>query len=222
MPTALCKTCKAAFEFELLPIGNQKMIPNLCTPCAEERGKELERKQGDAKKREKEAQWAALCPPLYRDTDPHRLPKEPLQKALKWQMGAKGLLLRGETGRGKTRIATLLLNRLHHTDGLKVRTFFANHFSHSIEQRFGECEGAEWIAKLSEADVVFFDDLGKFKLTERVEAELFGLIEERIANLKPIIATTNLTGAALVEKMTEDRGAPLVRRLREFCELITV
>ena len=66
------------------------------------------------------------------------------------------------------------------------------------------------------------DDLGKAKLTERAEAELFGLVEHRIANLKPLIVTTNFVGDKLSDKLSEDRATPLVRRLREFNECVCV
>jgi DNA replication protein DnaC len=68
--------------------------------------------------------------------------------------------------------------------------------------------------------LIYFDDLGKLKLTERAEAELFGLIERRCANGCPIIATTNDTGETLSSRMTDNRGEAMVRRLREFCETI--
>jgi len=70
---------------------------------------------------------------------------------------------------------------------------------------------------LATVDVLFFDDFGKMKFTERVESELFAVIEKRTANCLPLILTTNFTGETLEERMTLDRGVPLVRRLREFC-----
>jgi DNA replication protein DnaC len=76
------------------------------------------------------------------------------------------------------------------------------------------------LQRLYSAPVVFLDDVGKCRLTERGEAELFGLVENRTANGKPIIATTNFVGDSLANTMRGETGQPLVRRLREFCDCI--
>jgi len=59
----------------------------------------------------------------------------------------------------------------------------------------------------------------------REQAAYYGVFEHRAAHLKPIIATMNTTGDMLLARMTEtgraDRGEPLIRRMREFCEIIT-
>ena len=66
--------------------------------------------------------------------------------------------------------------------------------------------------------MVLLDDLGKEKLTERVECEPFNLIEERSQHLRPIIVTTNTTGDTLESRFDDDRAGPFLRRVREFCE----
>jgi DNA replication protein DnaC len=73
---------------------------------------------------------------------------------------------------------------------------------------------------LARAEVLFFDDLGKVPLTERVEAEFFALIERRMARQLPITVTSNMTGDDLAAKASTDRGRPLIRRLREFCRVV--
>jgi DNA replication protein DnaC len=163
-------------------------------------------------------QWKGICPPLYRDTDPMRLPEVPLQTVLAWRYGSQGLLVHGDTGRGKTRAVFQLLRRLHFDEGRKIIRFGANDFGAECSKRFFDGDGSAWIAGLVKADVLFLDDLGKDRFTDRVESALFGLVEGRMSNLRPIIVTTNFFGDALASKMTGDRGQPLVRRLRESCQ----
>ena len=90
----------------------------------------------------------------------------------------------------------------------------------TAEEMVAGLSGEAWVERLAKATVLFFDDLGKFKNTERVESELFGLIEERCAWHRPTIITTNTNGAGLAGRMTADRATPLVRRLREYCQTV--
>jgi len=162
-----------------------------------------------------------ICPPLYRSTDTARLPAQQYKQVMAWQYGATGLLLHGETGKGKTRCAWLLLQRLHVEEYRQIVAFDAVSFSHDITKNFGpDGDSEKWLKRMNGATVLFLDDLGKCRLTERGEAELFGIIENRMANLRPIIATTNFVGATLAGGLRPDIGTALVRRLRESCEAI--
>ena len=69
------------------------------------------------------------------------------------------------------------------------------------------------------ADILFLDDLDKAKFTERVESSLMHVIEERNKRLKPIIFAVNASGKQLSDMFTENRSEPILRRLREFCEV---
>ena len=64
------------------------------------------------------------------------------------------------------------------------------------------------------------DDIFKVKLTDSFENAIFTIIDQRINNLRPIIATTNDVGSTLAGRMSQDRGEPIVRRLREACKAI--
>lgn len=164
----------------------------------------------------------AQCPSLFHHTDANRLPAAQLKQVLTWQYGPKGLLLAGETGRCKTRCAWLLIKRLIVEDGLSVVTFDSVGFGRELERRYREEDDVTgWLDRLGTGvEVVFFDDLGKLKITERVETELFGVIDQRSSHELPIIATTNDHGDTLSARMSDNRGAPLIRRLREFCTAI--
>ena len=129
----------------------------------------------------------------------------------------------GDTGKGKSRIAWRLLKRVLCEDKLETTFLWFDciGFGHEIARHYRLEDAEAWLDKVATVPLLYFDDLGKLKLTERAETELFGLIERRCANQLPIIATTNDTGDSLAARMTEGRGPAMIRRLREFCDIIT-
>ena len=222
MKTKTCEYCGGSFGYSPKTFEGSNIpemfAPKNCPPCSRLLSEKQKFDDDLKKKAGRELTWLAMCPPIYRNTDVARLP-ESAKKVLGWKLNPKGLMIAGDTGKGKTRAAFLVMEKLH-LEGCSMEIFHGNAFAHQCAINFGEMNGEKWIAELARRKVVFFDDLGKFKMTERVEAELFGLIEMRIANLLPVIVTTNLSGEDLKSKMTSDRGEPLVRRLREFCEVV--
>jgi DNA replication protein DnaC len=171
-------------------------------------------------KAEREALWEQMCPYEYKHTYPTQLDKKTLAKVLAWKFNRRGLIIAGPTRTGKTRMAWLLMRRLFVEECIWIETLSSVSFSHDCARKFMDGTGEDWVERLGKAKVLFFDDLGKFKFTERVESELFGLIEDRTSWGRPIIVTTNMSGELLKGKMTSDRGEPLVARLREFCDII--
>jgi hypothetical protein len=217
-----CKTCGQEFEPLTIKWGERAIFtPSHCPQCVET----IKRQQQAAQAAEREAwrqarlmaEWERLCPVIYRATDSGRLPQGPLAEVLAWEFGPQGLILYGPTAAGKTRAAYLLLNRLH-CEGRTIAAFRPGQFSHDCATAFFDATGPAWFKRLARMDVIFLDDLAKDKLTPRVEAELFNLIEARTAEARPILATTNTVGQDFEAMLSNDRGEPLVRRLREFCQ----
>lgn len=166
-----------------------------------------------------EARWTHICPPLYQQTDPSRLPQDALAQVNAWQFGPRGLIAVGPTGLGKTRALWLLIRRLCH-DGRSVLAFSGTRFGEEVADAFGSGRGTAWMKGATGVDVLFLDDFTKSVLTERADSALFGVVETRTANCLPILTTTNLDGQGLARQISADRAAPLVRRLREFCEAV--
>lgn len=218
-----CPTCRRAWE-QPRWVGADVVVSDVpgikeCPACDSLRMDWDSALAEERRRRRAKDEWTRLCPPSYRKTEPARLPAKPLADILAWRYGPRGLLAIGPTDEGKTRSMFLLLRRLL-DEGREIRAFDCAAFGHECGRRFMDGTGADWTDALAQVEVCFFDDLGKVPMTERVESELFAVVERRTANELPILATSNLTGADLVGKASADRGAPLVRRLREFCEVV--
>lgn len=164
---------------------------------------------------------------LYRTIDETRLPvksRDSLTKAMRWTYGQKGLLLIGPSGRGKTRILWQVVMNIVETFPRRIRAYAFDcvSFGHELARAYRRDEGEDWLEDVAKSDLVVFDDLGKEKLTDRVESELFGLIDKRMTSLRPILATTEETTQGALASITSIRAPGMIRRLKEACEVVNV
>jgi len=113
----------------------------------------------------------------------------------------------------------MLIKRLS-SEGFKVLPFSPVGFATELVDAQVNGSGKRFMDRVCKSPLVFFDDLGKCKLTENVEANLFEVVEQRTAWERPTIVTTNDTGESLKARMSENRGAPLVERIKEFFQVV--
>ena len=206
-----CTRCNAVI------VTSENSLDIFCDKCAKQIESE---KQLRSAEKLKEA-WELICPPLHKQTDIDKLPNmEASNTALAWKFNERGLLLHGQTGTGKSRTAWLVLKNAHF-DGKKILVLNgASAIRYAAIFSTSTADAEKWIDRHANVDVLFMDDAFKVKLTESYEAALFAVIDSRMENLRPIIATTNDTGETLAGRMSQDRGAAMVRRLRECCDSI--
>ncbi len=226
--TKPCIECLADFTYTpMLLEGVEIFSRSRCPKCQLAACDRHEAQQREAAAKETEAAWHAICPPIYRDTDPARINAQCVGAAVKWEIyETRGLGLLGSTGIGKTRALFMALRRAF-TGGQRCRAVSHNAFTRTVQTAFaGEGREREDAKALLDAyqrcAVLLLDDLGKPPPTERADAELEELVEVRTCNLKPILWSANGSAGWLIKRMGTDRGEPLVRRLSEFCEIITI
>jgi DNA replication protein DnaC len=166
----------------------------------------------------KEPKPETPMPALFEDTEPERI-GEPLgQFAVAWQPSGKGLLIHGSTRKGKTRTAWYIANRLWKTDKYKNKYLFLTMFE--LEARIASSWGnSTWdktMLHMTNVPLLFLDDLGKEKMTDRMASCLFALVDQRTMHQRPTIITTNLTGETLLERFHDkETGAAFVARLKD-------
>lgn len=225
--TKKCIECLTDFTYEpILLHGTEVFARPRCVPCtaaAAARHQDATEKEAEKARLEK---WHAVCPPIYRDTDIARISAECGRAAITWDFkAARGLGCLGSTGIGKTRALFLALRRAF--DGGKFCRFTShNAFTRTVQTAFAgdgkEREAAKHLLDAyQECGVLLIDDIGKPPPTERADAELEELVEQRTSNMRPILWSANGSSAWLIKRMGVDRGEPLVRRLSEFCDIIT-
>jgi DNA replication protein DnaC len=184
------------------------------------------------RKRQREAIFLSLCPPLYRETEYKKIPdQQALKLALAWspvldkQMNKRGLIMVGEPGSGKTRAAWLVIHKAVMLNA-RVICFDGVGFGLSVSKHLGDPDTAEeWISTLCKTGLLFIDDLFKAKMTEGQEFAVFGILDRRAAWKLPTIVTMNSSGASLASRSSaaageRDRMEAIMRRLSEFADVI--
>lgn len=101
-----------------------------------------------------------------------------------------GLLLHGDTGRGKTYAAACVANELINRDYSVLMTNFAR----LINQLQGKFEGRqEYLDSLNDYNLLIIDDLGVERNSEYMQEVIYNIIDSRYRSGLPFIITTNLS-----------------------------
>lgn len=164
-----------------------------------------------------------LMPEAYRETRQDQLPSDRMRKAFDWVPGEKRcLLLHGTTGCGKTRVAWAVFNRLWlQSFPLEAQFLPMRKVDGLIEKGFDDRDHGGVIDYLIEVPLLVLDDLGKEKMTQRLETDLFAIIDERTANNKVTIITTNYTSQGLQDRFSNaETGPAFIRRLKDYFQAV--
>jgi len=168
--------------------------------------------------------WLSICPPNYARFDFERLPprgKACAVSVLAWSPEATsgaGIALVGPSDGGKSMLIHEVARRAF-VSGWDVFCTLSTEFADccaDLDRRKAYRERCE------NAAILLMDDVGKAKLTERVETDLYHVLEIRERYERPILWTANSKGSDLRQNMTEDRADPIINRLRRSAEVFTV
>lgn len=163
-----------------------------------------------------------MIPSLYLDTDLERLPYPQRQKALDFNPNQpKGLWMVGHTRTGKTRTLCLLIEKLIR-EGHEVDAQFHGRFTDDLlEVIRSERSFKAWKNKMARVPILAIDDLFSNKLTERSEASLFEILDERVSWKRPTLVTTQVTAKdAQARFHSTKRCQAFFARVKEFFTIV--
>ncbi len=201
-----------------------------CEECA---AKEYQREShayeaGEAAKRQErlDGVFYSKCPKVMQQLDRDQFPSdlETYDAIMSAPLTDKGIIILGITGAGKSRTMWQLAKRLITQDAVNVEILEDCRFGRMIECSYdkGMSGHDALIKQFQYAGVLMIDDLGKAKMTGRIESDLFDIIDYRYAEGRPTVITTQFIGETLLRRFTcKETGAALVRRIKEvnsgFC-----
>ena len=207
-----CSECKqdSGWSQELFEswVGNSNPEIPKCNPCFDRLAKEFDEKKDEDSVERKFAMEPLykIIPPLYQETVVHRLPKEAkaLWHSIKdWKPTSnKGIYILGNSRTGKTRTLTMLLSKIHE-QGFPIKLFLAGQFNASLAEAKRSKHFVSWRDELVHIPVLAIDDLWSEKLSASSQAGLFELIEQRMANKKPTLYTTQVSTSEAVTQFDD-------------------
>lgn len=223
-----CSVCSQPFTAQVFEMGEGRTwFWRLCPPCTQMDRDAKKKAEAEREAQKRAQQWAAICPWEFRtadeggNTDLARMDTEAprWRELLKWSFGHRGLLVRGDTGRCKTRAVWRVLRGLFDR---RISFVWLTAARFELELRAANFDGLDLIEEFAAIPVLFLDDIGKMAATDCVQSALFELIDARTREGRPVLVTTNDSGKSLAARLSQDRGEPMVRRLRDYCDLVTL
>lgn len=130
----------------------------------------------------------------------------------------RGLMMIGEVGRGKTRLATTIAieaMRQRYTARYVTTVSLLDRIKETFAQGSRESE-EDVINGFTQCNFLVLDDFGKENPTQWSEERIFRIIDERYAKCRPIIITTNI-GIDDIKTRYPWSGEAIVSRLYETC-----
>lgn len=222
-----CADCGVAGEREVPMALKHVTRFYLCENCSSTREQKVREEAIEEELAKKKQRWEMVCPPRYEDTDLRKLPGHYQWAVNQWvPQDGEFLGFVGAVRVGKTRSAYMALKRLFYsgfsvdaTPSVEYAQIFSDIYGMDAKRREGF---AARIERCRSVDVLFLDDIGKERFTERAVVELYRLIEWRIAHKLSIIWTSNYTGNELKEIIKGVDASAIVERLKEFSFIPTV
>jgi len=197
------------------PVGSTRQVYGYCDKCHQEseaRERRIQREQSFKR-----------CAIPYRDWDQNIGNGVLLAKIVDAMTpSVTGLYLIGDTGAGKSRC----LSQYIRVSEESFETTFVWRNCAEWSDRFSFLSGEsmrELMREKEEAlagNVLVLDDFGKGKVTERVAACYFDVVDRCVRFKRHLWISTNKTPGQLEEQFGVEYGPAIVRRVTETCKLV--
>lgn len=123
----------------------------------------------------------------------------------------QGLLFYGDVGTGKTYAAVCVANAVMEQGYSCIITSVPR----LVQALDGNREKVEFLDSVNRAELLILDDLGTERASEYMNEQVYGIIDGRYRTGKPLIVTTNLALADMVE--CRDGKKRIYDRILELC-----
>jgi hypothetical protein len=224
--------------------------PRLCDTCTELQEQENHRLDQERRAAEYAERTAAAreragrilsdrIPPRYLATDTSHpaFNRRLWDKVKTWQPTSDKpwLGLIGASGTCKTRVGFLLLREyvmrnirgdssgpFEIATAYELATAVRDQYDRkmlTLNTTVGE-KARSFLDRVTNADILLLDDLGKAKATPAVAAELFSIIDQRHARNLPTLWTANSNPEVIAQGMSEDMAGPFAGRLLDCSTII--
>lgn len=249
LATVPCR-CQCGKEWESeLPIVAIGLLPRFegrvastCDQCLEKPvATPPSAKSGASGKRA--AEWESICPELFRleseggKTDRLRLAKahgatpagvpRSCRDILDLWQHPGAVILAGKPGTMKTRMAWRMVRKAWESG--PVAAFTAWTFQSELKDAGGSYTESAFMRRLTEARLVFVDDIGKAEWTSNTHGAFFELLDARIRHGRCLLMTTNEDRQSWQSVREGHRGAAaqstasgIMRRIDQFAATVVM
>lgn len=197
------------------------MMATICDDCADRRES---REPVELREERRKLQWDQRVGSYFSIFDPNRLPAVMLphfEDVLAWHPdNPKGIGFIGKSRTAKSKVLFELGRRLY-IRGQDVYPTSGIEFAEKVQAQVNDRgEFEQYIHRVKNCKILILDDADKCRFTEAVEAAYYGMLETRRRFQRPVLASVNINGKQMAASATENRGEPIVNRLRDLCEII--
>ncbi len=221
--TKICETCSKEFQaVTAFLFGRTIDTVRFCEACSAAQNEKEKSKKQQAFEAARNAEWEAICPEFYRTKEIiAALPAEKLQKVKDAFKSGPGVLIHGKSGKFKTTamfhgaILPLVWKQK------SLRYIIASEWRAACSRAAKETNTLQFLKPFIACDYLFLDDVGNMAGTPAGEDALFQLTERRMQQSRPMLVTTQYTGAELAKRFlpapdggTSSLADAIIRRLQ--------
>lgn len=234
--TAPCPTCKRPAKHITTDFNGTKLDPlPFCVPCGakiESEGMKRAREQEEAKlaalNYRRLTAWDIACPGGYQEINleptrgaPH-LKNERLKAYLAKYEAGQSAGFAGTSREGKTRVAYQCLKRCYEAGTTVMALSHPDLVKIARDASRGDKWAENQLEDIKHCGALLIDDIGKGADTPRGLEALWNIVNHRTTRKLPLIWTANGGDQYLTNKLGDEFGKPIVERLRESTNPISV